>query len=466
MESPVVTIEDRIETTDEFKDYFDAFIPFEERIKRTVWKKITREGTRDRKVLVNWAMREFDISKRTANSVVLEVKGHFNAIRELTREQIRERKHKLKAIGKRIKSDKNRLNKLDEILTKRPLTKEEHQEFKAIKSRLYQRQNRLNRLNQKVKELERRFKTGRFKMCFGTRKLFKAQYYLGENGFNTHCQWLKAFRASRDKNVFYVGSKDETGANQQFQVVYDSETDSFNFKIRKEYPFMKDEKDRYLILKGIHFNHLRDYFKKAAIEAGLGKGDIPITYRIKKRGRKYYLQAIFRLGGAQEASQPETRARVGLDLNSGFIALAEINDDGNLVGTERLAITGASSGQREDSMLKIVKKISLEAKAKGKGIAGERLNFTTTKAKMVRACSKRGKEYNKMLSSLEYRRFREALVSRCYKDGVDLVFVNPKDTTKIGKQKYAKQRSLNSHTAAALVIARRGSGFKDKLEKQ
>ena len=116
-------------------------------------------------------------------------------------------------------------------------------------------------------------------------------------------------------------------------------------------------------------------------------------------------------------------------------------------------------------MLKIIKQISFEAKAKGKTVVAERLKFTSTKAKMVGAYSKRGKEYNRMLSSLDYRRFREALISRCYKDGVNLVFVNPKDTTKIGKQKYAKQRSLNSHAAAAFVIARRGSGFKDVLEK-
>ena len=68
-----------------------------------------------------------------------------------------------------------------------------------------------------------------------------------------------------------------------------------------------------------------------------------------------------------------------------------------------------------------------------------------------------------MLSSLEYKRFKEALISRCYKDGVKLVFVDPKNTTKIGKQKYAKKRSLNGHHAAAFVIVRRGSGFKEKL---
>ena len=462
---PVVTIEDRIEVTGDFKEYFDAFIPFEEQIKRTVWQKITRDGIRDKKVLVPIVMREFSVSKRTANSIVIEVKGRFNALKELTREQIRETKQKVTKLEKKIKSLKNRLKRFDEILTKRPLTKAEHKEFKSLKSRLYQRQNRLNRLYQKIDQLEKRVKTGNLKLCFGSRKLFKAQYYLKENGFNTHHQWLKAFRANRDKNVFYTGSKEERGANQQFQVSYDNKTDTFSFKIRKEYQFMKDESDKYLTLEGIHFNHLRDYFKKAAIEARFGKGDIPLTYRIKKRGRKYYLQAIFRLERSQISTKVESRASIGLDLNSGWIALAEINEDGNLVGTERFDITGSKSGQRKDSLFKTIKKISQEAKEKGKTIVAEELKFTSTKAKMVSAYSKSGKEYNRMLSNFEYKRYREALISRCYKDGVRLIFVDPRNTTKIGKQKYAKKRSLNGHHAAAFVIARKGSGFKDRLVK-
>ena len=84
---------------------------------------------------------------------------------------------------------------------------------------------------------------------------------------------------------------------------------------------------------------------------------------------------------------------------------------------------------------------------------------------MVAARSKKGKEYNRMLSSFEYSRYKQALESRCYKDGVELVFVDPRNTSKIGKQKYAKSRSLNSHQAAAYVIARRGMGFKDQLKQ-
>lgn len=465
MEELTVTIEDRMGLTNQITEYFDEFIPFDERIRRIVWHKITKAGVRNKKKLIRFVMNTFGVSKRRANSIVIEMKGTFNALKELTKEQIWEMKIKVSKIKEKIKADKDKLKQFDKILAKRPLTKTEHKEFKDVKFRIYQKQNKLNRLNQKIKQMQRRVRTGRLKICFGTRKLFKAQYYLKENGFKSHQDWLKAFRANRDKNVFYVGSKDEYGGCQQFQVHYDEETDTFSFKIRKEYPFMKDEKDRYLYIEGIHFNHLRDCFRKAAVQAARGQGDIPLTYRIKKRGKKFYLQAIFRLQGAEPVCRPESRSALGLDFNSGFIAAAEINKDGNLIGTEKHVITGISSGQRKDSLLKTVKRISREAKEKRKAIVAEELKFTTTKAKMVKAYSKSGKEYNKMLSSLEYRRFKEALISRCHKDGVKLIFVDPKDTSKIGKQKYAGKRSLNVHNAAALVIARRGMKFKDKLVK-
>jgi len=43
--------------------------------------------------------------------------------------------------------------------------------------------------------------------------------------------------------------------------------------------------------------------------------------------------------------------------------------------------------------------------------------------------------------------------------------VSPSYTSKIGKQKYAGNRKLTVHNAAAYVIARRGQGLKDKYVK-
>ena len=41
--------------------------------------------------------------------------------------------------------------------------------------------------------------------------------------------------------------------------------------------------------------------------------------------------------------------------------------------------------------------------------------------------------------------------------------VNPRNTSKIGKQKYSDRMKLSAHQAASFVIARKGQGFVDKL---
>ena len=44
---------------------------------------------------------------------------------------------------------------------------------------------------------------------------------------------------------------------------------------------------------------------------------------------------------------------------------------------------------------------------------------------------------------------------------VDVIKVDPKNTSKIGKEKYTKIKGLSVHYCAAYVINRRGMGFVD-----
>ena len=44
---------------------------------------------------------------------------------------------------------------------------------------------------------------------------------------------------------------------------------------------------------------------------------------------------------------------------------------------------------------------------------------------------------------------------------IDVIKVDPKNTSKIGKEKYTKIKGLSVHYCAAYVINRRGMGFVD-----
>lgn len=79
-------------------------------------------------------------------------------------------------------------------------------------------------------------------------------------------------------------------------------------------------------------------------------------------------------------------------------------------------------------------------------IAIESLDFSKKKARM----SEESKLYNEMLSNLATSSFRDALVSRCQRQGVQLVKISPAFTSVIGMVKFMARYGLNSGTAAAM----------------
>ena len=68
-----------------------------------------------------------------------------------------------------------------------------------------------------------------------------------------------------------------------------------------------------------------------------------------------------------------------------------------------------------------------------------------------------------MISSLAYSDFKQCLNNVAYKNGVEICLVNPRNTSKVGKEKYNKSKKLTTHQSAAYVIARSAMGFKDKV---
>lgn len=68
-----------------------------------------------------------------------------------------------------------------------------------------------------------------------------------------------------------------------------------------------------------------------------------------------------------------------------------------------------------------------------------------------------------MLHKFDYRRYKDTLDNCCHRRKVNLIKVNPRNTSKIGKQKYSDRMKLSVHQAASFVIARKGQGFVDKL---
>ena len=55
---------------------------------------------------------------------------------------------------------------------------------------------------------------GRIRLCFGSRRLWRKQHHLEQNGYASHEEWLQDWRDARSNEFFVLGSRDETSGCQ------------------------------------------------------------------------------------------------------------------------------------------------------------------------------------------------------------------------------------------------------------
>uniref|UniRef100_UPI0003B5D15C IS200/IS605 family accessory protein TnpB-related protein n=1 Tax=Thermus islandicus TaxID=540988 RepID=UPI0003B5D15C len=164
-----------------------------------------------------------------------------------------------------------------------------------------------------------------------------------------------------------------------------------------------------------------------------------------------------------------TRANgvLGIDVNSDpyHLALAVVSPDGNLKYHLTLSLeevdAAPNKGAKELFLWKIAHQVVALAEEHGVALATERLKYLRK--------SKRGdgsgRNFRKKQHRFAYRSLLEKIHALARKRGVEVLEVNPQDTSTIGMLKYAPLLSLSKDIAAALVIGRRALGYEERLPK-
>ncbi|GAA6735100.1 hypothetical protein YIM1640_22590 [Thermus oshimai] len=113
-----------------------------------------------------------------------------------------------------------------------------------------------------------------------------------------------------------------------------------------------------------------------------GKGPA-LSYRFVRKAKGWYLFVTVELPDAPIVTDRK-RGAVGLDLNPGGIALVEVDRDGNPVHRTSfpLPLRGKTKGQSKALILEAAKAIVAHAKAVGKPIVVEGLDFGRKKAEL------------------------------------------------------------------------------------
>ena len=360
-------------------------------------------------------MLELGITNRMAKAIITTAKNQLKLLKELSYYQY-------SRLYKRRRSLQKKVEKLKLSLNSKRLKRR-----KLAKVRLFWTQMKLNKVNQLISN------GLKLNLTFGTKYLFKTN--------------KTEFLIKRDNQVVYIGDKNETCGNQQFQVEFDSKHNHFSYKLRLDNKWVFGP-NKYIFGSFV----LKNKEAKINILNTLSKKESnPLTYRIIKRDKSLYLQIMYRREIIHITQ--DINGVLGVDFNKGFISVSEINQNGKLQSLTRYDyLHKGKSTKTKTSMLDLVSKLVAQAVNIGKDIVIEDLVSLDSNKKQDKTTSK---TYNSMINSLKFGLFKRCLFSKAAKEGVLVHTVNPYNTSKIAKASYTNRMKLNVHDAASYVIARR-----------
>jgi IS605 OrfB family transposase len=158
---------------------------------------------------------------------------------------------------------------------------------------------------------------------------------------------------------------------------------------------------------------------------------------------------------------------LGIDVNADpyHLALAVVSPDGNLKRYLTFSLEevdwASNKGAKELLLWRIAHQVVAVAEEHGTAIATEKLKHL----RKSRRGDGSGRHFRRKQHRFAYRSLLEKIHSLARKRGVEVLEVNPQDTSTIGMLKYAPQLHLSKDVAAAYVIGRRALGFEERLPR-
>ena len=192
------------------------------------------------------------------------------------------------------------------------------------------------------------------------------------------------------------------------------------------------------------------------------------SIRLKHLGEnKFSVTAGYQIPADDVVKVDNLAGAFGLDINPDMVAAMNVDGEGNQVSRHQYEIPRAISakqGKRDNDIRIAAIMIVADAKAARKSIIMESLDFGSKRKRSAHSKShgKKGRRFNRMRHNFSYRALILAIERRALKEGVKVISVPPDYSSILGIAKFAKMYRLNRHMAAALCIARRGLGIKER----
>ena len=290
----------------------------------------------------------------------------------------------------------------------------------------HQKNQRLANLRHRLAGLEADIAADRIRLCFGSKRLWRKQHHLADNGYASHQEWLRDWREARSDEFFVLGSRDET-AGCQLCVATVADDGTLTLRLPD---CLAPQHGKYLTIPGVRFAYgheqvlatlgsnaeyaayRREHREKAARATELGQA---ISYRFKRDGKGWRVFATTQMMDVTVVTD-QRHGAIGVDLNADHPAVAETDASGNCVNAWRVPLVtyGKSTRQTEALIGDAVASVVEYAREVGKPIVIEKLDFRQKKAVL----EGQSRNYSRMLSSFSYGKIKAYFVSRGYREGV------------------------------------------------
>lgn len=330
--------------------------------------------------------------------------------------------------------------------------------YKKVKHKIHHTKRRIQKLKNDLLKLKSDKDKDVARICFGSKKLFLAQFNLEQNGFKTRAEWKEKWIQSRSNQCMCLGSSDETFGNQNCQ--YDNDN---NLTIRIAGRF-EDIYGKYIVVSNVKFKYGQNNIDHCkGTHDGYMKGwnlqkyhNGAMTHRFYRNEFGWYLYTSVEVDDAPIITNSRIGA-IGVDFNVNLAQICFTDRFGNPMDelSIKYSMYGKTSNQIDAMLGDMAKDVCEFGRYYKAPIFIEDLGLEHAKKS-----SDNGPKYNRMLHTFPYKTFRDAMESRGKKTGVEVKAVNPSYTSVIGQFKFMKKYGLSSHGSAACVIARRGLGLK------
>jgi len=399
----------------------------------TVESKITNLSKNDETILTDYCKLYSTIERNLFNDLTNhpELRKQFNDLQKHYSKKyniqvrifksiwinILARIDSIKSNNKNYKDNrKNRIKKLQGKLTR---CKDDSYKY-HIKNKI----NRLKQLNDNPVNIS---------SVWGSRKYYHKQW-----NHDNHTEWLKQWRVRRDNNLLLIGSSDERFGNGLCQL------ESLN-SLRLTLPYGFNDKHLYLEVDFDKNKKLYSYLRGAIVNSKA------LTIRVFQysKNNQWYVQISFKL---TNSCRDYDNGTIGIDINYNLICSCLVDKFGTQRGFTNyyFEVDDNNKDRNKQVLSDIANSIVSQALQDNKTITIEKIDLK----KIAKT---------KKVSLVCYRLFISLLRSRCVKEGVLLLEVDPRYTSVIGGLKYSKRLGISRHSSAAYTVGRRGLNYIERI---